>query len=215
MSKYSLILFFASYFFCISQLPAQKLSREATDKVDRMVNANNSVDAETAKKYVKSYKRKWNMHRRAIVGKRYDARACWFDIGKLQQFLKEADSLAKITYKQPISGVRFYYMAYPKGQVGPDTTNYSRSHSLLMVATIKKKTDKNEEYNQDVFLGMDTAMFKFVAYQVIENNGTLCPPLDKTYCQKGLVLLEYAEGKAIKELVKFYGAPIFSIKNGQ
>jgi hypothetical protein len=95
-----------------------------------------------------------------------DARAIWFDLETLKQFMYQIEHNAGKNYsesKDKTLGVRIYYAAYPENDkmraMTPSQTDpnfsfnptYEKLHTLVMIPTIAEKNGENYDFNpQDV-----------------------------------------------------------------
>lgn len=125
-----------------------------------------------------------------------DARCIWFDLPKLKKFINQIEQEAsKINPEctQEDLGIRFYYAAYPKMEnwdimeSHPVPEEYSERHTLVMIPTMKKKSDEGEIVNCD-FHALQNSNGKPINTALYargknphseglgENQGTLSPP---------------------------------------
>lgn len=190
-----LLLFCLEGMFCYSQ-------NKQTFVIDAdKINITKTVSAEQAVGWVKQYKnKKWKRHNKRfpIVGKIYDARACWFSIDSIRNYINYLDSLKNVGVIKNLDGIRFYYIAYRKEDVKyHNIPEYKNAHSLLWVATQEMPLEENEKkdccdsvYHKDILIEKANKVVALAS--TIMNTGTLCPPLKPSAC-KGTELLTLAD----------------------
>jgi hypothetical protein len=99
-----------------------------------------------------------------------DASSIWFDLQSIKEFISEIDSHnvnMAVDEKDKISGIRFYYGAYPKDFPNVDP-RYTDRHTLVWVATFAERNGKQncDDEGNEVGWGRIDAM----------NHGFPCPP---------------------------------------
>lgn len=148
-----------------------------------------SIPFNDMKSRVRLYKNKrHSRHKRGwLVGKKYDAGSCWFDLKKINTFiaainadLKQEDPSGNDT----VSGLRFYYMVYRKADpLAPKNLKSSKKvHSLAIVAT-HIVIVKGIRYEFDII----DKESKVAALTVAINEGTLCPPQPPRDCKGAII----------------------------
>lgn len=185
MKKKALFIVLILLYFSNGSYTQDTISTAGIDKESDFVRY---LTIREAQELIRNYKvKKWNWHRRWMIGKRFDAGSCWFDITKFYQFIKIVNKQLDSSGIK-VSGFRLYYIAYgrKKNHVPTELTtagiNPRKMHSLLIVPTIY---DRNTKRHVDYILNKDNV----VAFKGIENQGTLCPPLPPEKCS-GAILLQ-------------------------
>lgn len=131
-----------------------------------------------------------------------DSRTIWFSKEKLTQFLNDMDMEANTHNNSSVSGIRFYYIKYPKGVdwskykyfTDPSMkmpTQYQERHSLILVPTY---LDNSTGYHTDFdprqvdatgkFKDMGTVMDELIAKESIPLAPPLIRELNKKYDKK-------------------------------
>jgi hypothetical protein len=201
----SLLLCVLAFFIFINTKAQEVRVTDADGHIDALdlSRSKYQYSFKSATDRINMYKNKrFDRHRRAgVVGERYDAGSCWFDLKKLEDFKKAINDLLDPmhTGKDVVSGFRFYYITYKrKDTLAPqalwDATDgkTKKIHTLLIVAThcVTKTGKDGKSYCLETDI-VDRSQ-KLIAALVIlqtrggnttfENGGTLCPPEPASAC---------------------------------
>jgi hypothetical protein len=153
-----------------------------------------SLSAKDAIDRIKLYKgKRYKRHKRmGLLGNKYDAGSCFFDMKKLDGFRKAInENLRVINGKDSVSGFRFYYMVYKKGDKhAPDelvntVKKTKKIHSLLIVATHCVPSGKENECVETDIIDEDSNIASLQA--IVQNEGVLCPPLPPKNCGGAII----------------------------
>jgi len=138
------------------------------------------IPIDVAEKYILIYRNNFKPRIQAsgsTVFKDRQTNHVWTDYHTLKQFLRSLEYQAKMAGNKEMSGIRYYFAAYPD-EAGDHDEAHRKQLTLVMVGTWY---DKEANLHRDLVDEKDISINTLIGG--FENHGHLCPPDPDPYCR--------------------------------